>query len=849
MANRKCIAIALSLFALCSNAFQIKESSNRDLQTRCSPLFSIENELEPLIIDPTHKALQPFHYIETSLDLIRKLRNKDQSYYHNLMDDLVMLSCDATQRMNDRCVLESSPFATKHSNNTCIDVSNSTCGDGMCETTSNCLWMKIQEGESRQTRFPLEEYEGVKERLYGHSSSSYAGEIVVVMAIGVGVAAIFLISWLIHFFIRYCCCCLWTSCGICRACSPLPNENGYSCCGQIFLPILLFFCCFVAILTSGAFALTGNDVIDVATTGCFEYANNLIVHLGEFLVRASLPLVALQGIIANAAQDALSIVSNTDYVRIMATKIVNGFATFISLYATGLGENQGQLSSLQDNFSSNIDPIVNNIEGMLDTLENDLYNGREVIDSALVSAVEQIQSFHNTSSSWTTNVSDVESMEESTRSMRLIGVMIAFIVGGTLSLAGIIAILVSRKNRNSRLIAMLDISSVFSSILGVICLVFASSLLGVSFVWLDLCETANIAVQDLEPLLGEIVARGTNTLFNGESLSEAYNLADRIDFQEKLDEGLLQIENTDVNQEFDNILEPLMDFQSVINQVQTKSLDALQNTTGREVPGVCAFSRTWQQDDLLAPWDPFSLSGWNVNSTGVPESMERFNNETPEEFMDRIYNVAGTCNANTSGGDCCLISDCTRNENESCNSGQNCDRNEICDVITETIVIAFQKWHEANRMTLTLGAEACPSGLECPAQEFKDAGYETTLVDLISSYGDSLKGTATSLSEIANSTVGEAMNEVERFLCSTNIAFLGQGYTEVKDEACTTILGAFAQICFAFFFLGMFLELSAFIGLVLAIRLRGFSKKEVGELYEAEYFKEGDEETEGQEYN
>lgn len=47
----------------------------------------------------------------------------------------------------------------------------------------------------------------------------------------------------------------------------------------------------------------------------------------------------------------------------------------------------------------------------------------------------------------------------------------------------------------------------------------------------------------------------------------------------------------------------------------------------------------------------------------------------------------------------------------------------------------------------------------------------------------------------------------------------------------------------------MFLELSALIGLVLAIRLRGMTKKEIGELYEAEYFKEGDEETEGQEYN
>ncbi len=128
-------------------------------------------------------------------------------------------------------------------------------------------------------------------------------------------------------------------------------------------------------------------------------------------------------------------------------------------------------------------------------------------------------------------------------------------------------------------------------------------------------------------------------------------------------------------------------------------------------------------------------------------------------------------------------------------------------------------------MSANLGTE-CPENLSCPTQEFRDLEHNHTLISLVEEYGDNITLTAKSLVNVANTTVGSAMDQVRIFLCNMNISFAAEGYNQVRNEVCETMLGGFSQINWGLWFLGFLLELIALLANILATRLRGYSKKE-----------------------
>ena len=102
----------------------------------------------------------------------------------------------------------------------------------------------------------------------------------------------------------------------------------------------------------------------------------------------------------------------------------------------------------------------------------------------------------------------------------------------------------------------------------------------------------------------------------------------------------------------------------------------------------------------------------------------------------------------------------------------------------------------------------------------------------MTSYGKNITNTAESLVNIATTSVGEAMTQVQNFLCNMNVSFVAGRYSQVRDEVCGTMLGGFAQINFSLWILAIFLEMNAILINTLATRLRGISKREAMELDE-----------------
>jgi len=60
--------------------------------------------------------------------------------------------------------------------------------------------------------------------------------------------------------------------------------------------------------------------------------------------------------------------------------------------------------------------------------------------------------------------------------------------------------------------------------------------------------------------------------------------------------------------------------------------------------------------------------------------------------------------------------------------------------------------------------------------------------------------------------------------------YVGKRYYNVRDELCGTMLGGFAQVNWALWVVGIFLESIAMLAYLLSKRLNGLNKKEASEV-------------------
>ena len=79
--------------------------------------------------------------------------------------------------------------------------------------------------------------------------------------------------------------------------------------------------------------------------------------------------------------------------------------------------------------------------------------------------------------------------------------------------------------------------------------------------------------------MGDKIAPGANACFNDTNLAVAFNVTDKVDFAEKLDEQLQQIETVNVTEKFQLVLEPLSNINSMLGTLSDTALSALNQAT------------------------------------------------------------------------------------------------------------------------------------------------------------------------------------------------------------------------------------------------------------------------------
>ncbi len=759
--------------------------------------------------------------------LIERIRSKKpDAFYQNVVNNFIMVLCDV-EIESERCVPSDSPLAAKNSEGDCITAADSLCPEGLCERTSNCYWNSVKDMENRTTRFAADDYANAQEELFGLNKNSYAGGILGPGAIGVIVSVVLLMFWAIFFVIRYMCCCLWGSCGtLCFLCSPIPKKR-YKMCADKLIPILFYVIALAGVTAAASIAFLGNEEVSVGLSNAFLHSDGLVDDLRYFLARSRIPLVNINGIIDYAALDAKFIFDGTEYVTEDVSSIASSFLGFYSLHSKGLNESNalsGFESALVE-FESKVHPISIDVQTMLDTLELDLYDQADTIEGGITSAIGQLDSFVNQTSFWQDAVYQAEGEEYGSRPTRRIMVMSIFLASFLFGVLGLLGIFFSKSRSCSTFFGMLKITGFFSALLGSIALIFASLFLVASFIIYDSCQILNVVTNDFEPFVGEKVAPGANAVFNDTNLAVAFNVTDKIDFQSILDEGLSQIENINITSSFELVFEPLRDIQSMISSMSDSALGAFNQVTSSNST-TCPFTDVYTKATMLEPWELDRAGGYTPyiirDNYGSATSYGRSGSEDSGAYLDRIYNKAGTCSANA----CCIVTNanllpttCISNPLDDCDYGDDCVYSCLAlkDAIVEGHAVFLSLYDRESAMSADLGV-ICPNTTSCPTNEFTTYS-NLTLVAQLENYKTKISSTRDSLVSLASTSVGEAMNEIEDFLCNMNVSFVERRYTSVKNNICGKSFLGVEKLMWSLWALGISLELIAILSHVLSVRL------------------------------
>lgn len=375
-----------------------------------------------------------------------------------------------------------------------------------------------------------------------------------------------------------------------------------------------------------------------------------------------------------------------------------------------------------------------------------------------------------------------------------------------------------------------------SAILGTLSLLVASIGLSANFLVHDACQISSLVTRDFEPFVGDAVAPAANAAFNDTNLAEALNLTEKVGFQQKLEEGLSQIGEINVTANFELVLEPLYNIQTMLGSISDTSLSILnQAVSSDDFP--CAFGDIqYTKEAALSPWSivrPTEDTPYIIrDNLGDSTPYDREGSESASDYIARIYNIAGICSVTS---DCCIYDGnpspptCTSAQYASCDFGSGCAY--PCSDVRVGIVQGFDAfvmlYNKELKMTADLGI-VCPTGNyegTCPTEDFRLQHSNLTLVDSIKSYRRKISATKDSLVSLASTSVGETMDEVQDFLCNMNVSFVQTRYDELKSDVCGKLFGGLAQIDLAFWIVGLGLEVIAIVLHVLSIRLkRNFDK-------------------------
>ncbi|GMH75180.1 hypothetical protein TL16_g06676 [Triparma laevis f. inornata] len=838
-----------------------------------------------------------------AVGFLSDLRSGAGDFYETVLHNIMIYMCEQDIDVNEERCVEFGEAAKDYAGH-CVIPDSSPCdatltsrseedvGSGTCERASNCYWDVPVEGETRESRYTDKEALDNEEYLIGASMDSYIGKTAKYLVVGVVLAVLNILIWTIFTIGRCCCCCLHSVC-FCRCCSWKPKEEGYNTGCQVRFPIFMYIAFLAAIVGSAGVAFVGDKDVGKAFDSLFDNSRAGLSDMQSFLGKANTPMQAIGGLVDDAADASIDILDGTDYVEYGMSNVIlriNDFATVV--YADGITK-AGATDQIDTTLSSLGDvetEVVDSVREILDTLRASLVDGKDDMATALADASDKIVKLNTTVDGFFTDINDLDEQVEDIAPIRQLGILSTFAISLVCVAFGFLGVLSywTPCKWDDILIYLMNLTWFFGSIIVTLSFILAGITIFLSVFWNDTCHWLDIVVQDFEPYVGSAASVGLNACFNNTPLVDAFNLTSKVDFQDTINSTLAEIENTDLDAQFEGVAAPLEEINDMIKGILTadefqtvvNSLDAMTNYENgpadcsingegaistndcNDAKAVCNFNVNgafvvddWEGDDstelvqLDLFQEPWSLvenilgagatAQWfSKTSLAADINVARAGSETGVQYMARVFqDTAGIC-----GGDFCGAASL----GDPCNTGADCSF--LCTTIEDTIQTVWAEIVDARAlvgdMLIDLGVEYfddsgsepvfCPSGtstptLTCPTAAFQTAGNARTVKQELYNFQANITATTNDIVNIANSAVGDIMDQVTIFLCNMECGFVADLYNNVHNDLCGTLLGGVLQISAGFWFLALFMFLNSALGALLVVRMRGISKADYEE--------------------
>lgn len=431
---------------------------------------------------------------------------------------------------------------------------------------------------------------------------------------------------------------------------------------------------------------------------------------------------------------------------------------------------------------------IDQVKSSRETINGELLNIKDDIHAMVSDKVNQTENVLSslTDAQETVNeISDTYDAQNEVRRVGFSGVFVLFILVLAISVVGIVLGLSPCK-------CLANILHL-AYLLGFITLLFgfltSSVMLAFSILLGDVCELTLIMQQDWAPYIGKSASRGINACFQNESLLEAYDLTDTLDFQD-----MIEFPEQDFSMDFgtfdafrDNITATDDSTFEMDDSLLDTYVEGMNNLTGLDInkPGVsvCApGDSNYSVTNIMSPW----LANRDAEDSSV----------TRDEYMAQRYSNTGPKSA--------VLSNCDERVTPAmCSRGQN-----PCGYVD--VVVEFY----TNITTL----------LQIKTDSKVFIHNMTSDMNALDAYINEFSGNVTQLQSNLDSIKEELVDSlfvhVDAFKAGMYCEFVATKFNVMLDEMCGNLLPAFLMISLCLLLASIFLIPITICNIVLCKRLK-----------------------------
>ncbi|OQR90613.1 cleavage induced hypothetical protein [Thraustotheca clavata] len=683
-----------------------------------------------------------------------------------------------------RFVLQSSKYAYKSTNGSCIQVLNPPTSvqaqyDAQyCEVKPNCYWSPI-DITSTADRVPVYAVTQAVQPPSGSMTLDSAKDTLTTWAKGFGaciVPSIILLALsvltIIFFIICRCCC---NRCG-----GRNGKPGGYSCCEKT-TPVIFFLLFSIAILVLAGLSYLYSTVITTAVSNVFAIALDLISTIVAWIASLLAPLQDIANTVELSATSISVQLSNSDFIE----NGLNGILSQLNSFA-----NQTANVTLPYNCKVGVDlfctpctactTISQQVSSTYSSMNAvagpgvaSLGSTRSSIISTLVSAGDQISSFVtsvlNTNADLQTQINkqndlitNIQTSWDSNGTATQGGFLALFALAIVTIALGVLGVLFGITPLRV-LVVIMHLAYIIGFIAIIVTFILSIVFIAFSLLLSDLCKLQVIAASDWAQVLGD-EASIVNACFQNQSLINALNLTDSFKFANisfpTLDlSSMLDFSSFDsFSQSISNVDATTFQFnQSAINYFLT-SLNSATNVNANP----CFVSDgKYDLTNIYTPW----TANNGVQSAG----------QTAFSYIQSRYSTQNISCASV------VPSQCVTSNNVPCTYND----------------FVVQLWQNVSTLqTIKLESAEFINNMQTSV---------TNLVNYVGNFKSNVTGLSNSLNSISSSLENTLIKDVQTIEGQAYCTFVATTYSQLTDQLCHYMTPSFLMIALFLFLMGVFL--------------------------------------------